>query len=950
MHEILTAGSIITMAGAVLLLTYVAMQRPSMEQKTMQMATISILLVVTGHMGEIMTDVQEVAVYSVCIKFTGYEFIMMMGALFTGCYFNRRMDERLAVVIIGAKLCLLIPLYLFRHMPFYFSSYEYVTDGIYPRMILHTGILANLDTIFNLWLAVGLLLTLYYIKRASIKRKQAHAILKMTAFPNFIYFLYVSGLTAGYDLTPYALIITEIEIYRFCRRFSLANMVEISQECVADNATDGYVVTDLNRQFVYASLQACRLFPELKEYDSRKTMWEIERRFFISDHQLRICGRNYELRRKEVFDKSEICGYAYCFFDITENHNQLQRLMELKKEADQASQAKSDFLANMSHEIRTPMNAIVGMTELILRENVSSEVKTNITNVRNAAKSLLTIINDILDFSKLESRKMELVNVPYQIASLLNDVISITKVRLEDRPIELKVEVDQTIPEVLYGDETRFRQILINLLNNAVKYTNEGFVELKVSWKRMQRMALLTVSVKDTGIGISEENKKQLFKSFQRVDTRKNRSIEGTGLGLSITKSLLELMNGEIYVESQYGEGSTFTIEFPQAIQDDRPCQYEYCKAVRLKEEGAFRTTFRARKAAVLVVDDNPVNLSVATGLMKPYGMTVHTASGGRECLNRMETNRYDLILLDYMMPDMDGVDTLKAIRRRTSLYFQSVPVIALTADAVSGAKGRFLESGFSDYISKPIDLKKLDQKLLEFIPEEKIDGVKEEGIQWEEAEDAPSAEWDMPGINVQEGLEHAGGDAILYHQILEITCQDGKEMIKELRQDFEQKDWKKYVIHAHSLKSVTANIGAMEISALAKAQEFAGKEGNISYLEAHAGEMMEGYEELLTVIQRHLERESSSENVVDRAELAATEEWLEQEAYQDIIGNLICALEDFDLNQAENILQGLKEFAIPSAVRKHLTEAEDMLEQIDYEEAVRILKRTLEMDYDRKE
>lgn len=947
MYGILIAGAIFVLVGAIALLLYVTMQRPSVEQKTMQMTTTMIVLITGGHLMEITSNYFHVSIIGLFIKFTGYEFVMTMTAMFAGYYFNHPIKSWIISIIITIKMCFLVLLYLFPNITYYFSGYSYLTEGFYSRIEVQLGIIMHIDSLFHLWLMVGVCLYLIYIRRNMIKRKQAEILLRILILPNIAYFSYIAGVTNAYDFTPYAFLTVEIGLFLFCKRFSLANMVEISQECIADSSTDGYVITDLSQHFVFASQQAKRLFPEIQTYNYTNTMWEIEKQFSFSNNQLFIHRSYYELRKKEVFDKNEICGYAYCFFDITSNHNQLARLLELKEEADRANQAKSDFLANMSHEIRTPMNAIVGMTELILREDISPQVKNNIINVRNAAKSLLAIINNILDFSKLESKRMELVKEPYQVSSVLNDVLNIAMIRLTEKPIQLKVEVDKTIPETLYGDEAKVRQILTNILNNAVKYTNEGQIQLKITWERRQKIALLHIAISDTGIGITEENKKKLFQSFQRVDTRRNRSIEGTGLGLAITRNLLELMNGKIEVESVYKEGSTFTILLPQAIYDEQPCNYEYRIQMQDITEEAFHQTFTAPQAKILVVDDNPVNLKVAEGLMQPYQMQIQTAQSGQECLELLETKQYDLILMDYMMPEMDGVDTLRAIRCRRGEYFETVPILALTADAVSGAEERFLQYGFADYISKPIDIKKLDEKLKKYLLKEKI-RKQQEGNKTDCLKQTYTKQKRNTGLNIAIGLEHTGGNEALYKEILEITCQDGPTKLKELNHALEEGDIKNYTIQAHALKSVAANIGAMELSELAKLHEFAGKEQNYSYITETAPLLLKQYQDILNEIKEYLQQ--TTEELPEKTVEQSKKEWMQKEEYQDIAANMIDYLNDFDLDMAETILNGMDEFSFPSLIEEALDQVREKLGQIDYEAAIGVLEDSLQLPYERNQ
>ncbi|MBR5377073.1 MAG: response regulator, partial [Lachnospiraceae bacterium] len=373
-----------------------------------------------------------------------------------------------------------------------------------------------------------------------------------------------------------------------------------------------------------------------------------------------------------------------------------KKVLELEKDAANASnKAKSDFLANMSHEIRTPMNAIIGLDEMILRTSPADPVQKYALDIQSAGKTLLSIINDILDFSKIESGKMELVSVEYGFASVMNDVVNMTKNKAFEKGLEYKLRVSEDIPSVLIGDEIRIRQVMLNLINNAIKYTRAGSVSIEVSYDRPTQMLFLSVS--DTGIGIREEDMGRLFGSFERLEADRNRDIEGTGLGLNITKRLVDMMDGKIDVVSRYGEGTTFTARMKQAAANDTPVGDFAKNVLRMqKNKEEYRPSLIAPSARILVVDDNDMNLDVISGLLSDTRINITTAESGPECLDILGRESFDIIFLDQMMPGMSGAQALAEIRGRH--LADDTPVIALTADAIVGARENYIKEGFTDY------------------------------------------------------------------------------------------------------------------------------------------------------------------------------------------------------------------------------------------------------------
>lgn len=536
------------------------------------------------------------------------------------------------------------------------------------------------------------------------------------------------------------------------------------------------------------------------------------------------------------------------------DQQQNEELLKKIEELTEANRSKNAFIANISHEIRTPMNAIIGFAELLLQLDSSDTVNEYAGEIKSASNNLLAIINDLLDISKIEAGHMELVPVPYYLHYLFTDIESVISIPARKKGIEFRINASPELPSQVYGDIVRIRQILTNICNNAVKFTNKGYVELGAAYEDCEDpdTVMLKFTIKDTGIGIRKDDLNLIFDKFRQVDMRLNRNVEGSGLGLSICRQLTALMDGTIEVSSTYGKGTTFEVRIPQKVLDRKKLS-NYL--VYHKQEEKKRSVIYAPSARILVVDDNPVNIKILRGLLLHYEIDADTAESGQESLEKASANTYDLILMDHMMPGMNGEEALKKIRALSDSEKAGVPVIAVTANAITGMRDEFLRRGFTDYLSKPVETGKLEQILKDHLAPNLIVAVEEE-----EADSQAELDMEIEGVDVDAGLAKVDGNAGDYLDILEIFAEYGPEKADQLEKCALDHDYAGYAINVHSLKSVAANIGAHQLFTMAKIHEFAAKGGKEGFVDANYDKLLVLYRDIIRNISRALKEHSEKE------------------------------------------------------------------------------------------
>ena len=598
-----------------------------------------------------------------------------------------------------------------------------------------------------------------------------------------------------------------------------------------------------------------------------------------TSREIILDGQQYFFEIEVSKLSNESRGYLISIVNITP-------VMKAKFEAEAASRSKSAFLATMSHEIRTPLNAIIGLSDIELQKELSTDARTNLEKIHNSGDALLAIINDILDISKIETGNFDLIPVDYDIPSLINDTVQLNIVRIGSKNLIFKLKVDQTIPVRLFGDELRIKQILNNLLSNAFKYTEKGSVLLTVSWEKRGDDAWLVFAIQDTGQGIRRQDLPKLFSEYRQLDARANRHIEGTGLGLSITKNLVSLMKGRIGVDSEYGAGSTFTVQLPQRIVDETPIGEtiaQSLEAFHFKDVHHNQSLRLARSympyGKVLVVDDVETNLDVAKGLMLPYGLSIDTAASGPEAIEKIqaagngdETSRYDVVFMDHMMPGMDGLEAIRIIRNELSgNYGRTVPIIALTANALTGNEKMFLAHGCNAFISKPIDIMQLDTALNTWVRDKQsVETLKKAEMELvktkKEEPDSPGILDDITvaGIDIIQGRQRYNGETA-YLDIIRSWCLHTPALLEKLR-GLSPENLPEYSITVHGLKGSSYGIFANDIGKKAAELEGFAKAGDFSSVQAANTAFIEMVESMLTDLRELLEKTAAGKGAKQKA------------------------------------------------------------------------------------
>lgn len=727
MFHVLVGLQIFAIVILAVAMIYMFRGNSTYTQKLMLSFTIAELVHNAGFLLELLAKTQQEAILAVRVEYLGGSFVAILFMMFISNYCNQK-EQKLFERILLVCACLVVSMvWTSPYHTLYYSEIEFIHEGVFPHLKLTYGIgfyfYFIACTVVPWASAVCTLVKAILKEKNKKRRRKLRSIINGAAFALGVLVLYLFKLfPEGYDPSPIAmaLMFTVLVIFVWNRKdFDLSRT---ATETVVNSLGDCMIALDESNEVVMYNDAAKKLFVTLENYRNIKEVNDFPLQILDGKENkaFELNGRHYEVHLHTLEDSEQaVRGYTIVITDVTETYERIRELNEMREKAEEANLAKSNFLANMSHEIRTPMNAIVGMSELIIEECHGRKVYDYACDVKNASKNLLSIINDILDLSKVEAGKMVLVEQEYYVQAMIRENISIVKVPAEQKGLDIKVDLDENIPHLLYGDMGRIGQILINIINNSIKFTKQGGVNLKVTSRYLDEEHIeLQFVISDTGIGIKEEELDLIFESFRQLDMNKNRKTEGTGLGLAITKQLVTLMEGDISVESEYGKGTSFTVKIKQKVVDRRTIKERtsHLKMPELEKSKQFRFT----DCHILVVDDNAINRKVVDAMLITYDLQPDDSDSGKDAIEKVKQKDYDIIFMDHMMPEMDGIEATKIIREECDKKGRQPIIIALTANALRGAREMYLENGFDDFLSKPFERKQLSKLLERWIPKEK--------------------------------------------------------------------------------------------------------------------------------------------------------------------------------------------------------------------------------------
>ena len=785
---------------------------------------------------------------------------------------------------------------------------------------------------------IGIIISSYCSQRSMPNKGKIHFLMIAAMLsPMLLLSLRILKILKGDDPTPLGILLSCIFMSIAVVKYGLFDPVKNAKNYIIDNLKEAVIVTDADHRFLFLNSMADKIITSINKEQGYSTDDKIYAFIQGSQDFFDWKDRHYQVEETVLKDNELIQGYMMTIVDVTKIIEQNHLMKRLVLQTEDANRAKTNFVSNMSHEIHTPMNSIVGITEILLRSRHSPKEQEYLLNIQSSGRVLLTIIDDVLDCSKMEAGKMQLFDEPYDTCSLFHDLRISMENRIGHSGLELIYDIDQDIPCKLKGDMGRIRQVIINLVNNAIKYTEKGSVRFSVHVRQKNTdKVMLYYEVADTGIGIRKEDQKILFDAFQRVEMDRNRYVEGTGLGLTISQNLVNMMGGVIEVESEYGKGSRFFFTIEQTIIDPTPVSaVNYNGQKDNVTEKEAECLFIAPEAHILLVDDNELNLVVAKELLKPLRMQIDTAENGLQAVKMVRGSQYDLVLMDHMMPVMDGIEAAKAIRALPEDKYQKLPIIALTANAMVDARKEFLNAGMNGFVAKPIDFARICNQLKLWLPKDLVRDVPKEEAKKLLADDLSDREIQpedpQMGFSFEEGVKHCGSKAALMKtiRIFYRTIDSKADKIEQCLKEGLISD---YVVEVHALKSSALLIGAVPLSEAAKELEGYGKQGKTELLEEKTPDLLAMYRDFKDILKPYADKEEAA-----RQE-ASNGEWCQalQQIHQ--------CIEQFDLDGVDRIMEKLEEYQIPECIRESMDQLRVYVADVSMEEIMELTDTMTEL------
>lgn len=940
----ISIGSMVTAIVISFLSLFHTMRRKaSFEQNILSLILCSLLLYNIATLLLITTSDRTTALVYFKIQYFGLAMLGFLFMIFVARFVGRKIPPILYGAILADSIMVLVCLIIYEtgwlvDLGLFFTSFELRTVNGVSYVVSGKGILYYVDVFFSLVSMVFMVvITISELTRARDieERKRVHSLIALTVATTSSFFINELLLPPEINIFPTVMALAMIYLFIMIERFGLIDVVSSARERVFETIPDAVLVVDEKRHLRDINKAGTDMFPELKDGIGMELPKRFD--FLLRDPEDEMGfehnGVHFDRQMSPVFYRGKLTGYCIVLSNVTHLHNMLKQMKQLKKDAEAASDSKTVFLTGMSHEIRTPMNAIVGYSDLLVSEVATEAGIKYAKAIKSSTNSLLHIVNDILDFSKIQQGRLEIVEEEYISEQLFREVRDIMEVGADRKNIKLLFSVAPDMPAVLYGDRMRLRQILVNIIGNAVKFTNEGSVRVVTEWEKYDDdRADITIIVSDTGIGMTNEEMSSVFREFERASTKRDYGVGGAGLGLCISKSLLEMMGGTIDIESEYGVGTSVVINIKQRIIDSAPmASLPDMDEVSL---ASSEKVFAAPDAKVLVVDDNIVNLELMISLLKPYRIIPDTAADGATSVSMAEKQQYDLIFMDQMMPGMDGVQAMKLIRE-SGKQRKDVPIVALTANAIAGTKQKLIAEGFTDYVSKPLPVKTLEEILTKYLPggSYTIEASPQTTLPDSTLQTGPGAPSENLGAKVlpayidkDAGMLNCGGTENDYRGVVEIVYRYAGEKLERLAQLFNEKDYTNYTIEVHALKSNAATIGAMELSAKAKALEMAGKENRYEEIERDHADFVKAYGAFAhdLAVWLGLEEESQSKHEETAAQTGASSS--EQETaldneYLDTLKEILFCITDEKYDYALDLFDAVESCSPPPVLAHVLSD-----------------------------